>query len=127
HAMSMDFLPTIADYCGVKKLPAGVEGKTLRPMLEGKDVQLRDAMFWNMTTRNWAIRQGPWKLLFNPRDDTQKYPELDTKGKDRYFLANLEMDRSESTNLLEKFPDKGKELLKAYSGWNHALPTEPMH
>jgi arylsulfatase A len=125
-AMSMDWLPTIADYCGVKKLPEGVEGTSLRSMLQGKDIQLRDTMFWSMNKSNWAVRHGPWKLLFNPRDDTKKYPELDSKGKDRYFLSNLEMDKGEATNLIKKYPGKADEIIKVYSSWEHALPVEPI-
>lgn len=122
-AMSMDFLPTIADFCGVSKLPEEVEGTTLRAMLEGKDRQIRNTMYWNMSGDRWAVRQGPWKLLFNPRDDTKKYTKLDPI-KDRYFLANLEMDRSESRNLVQDFPDKAGELIEVYSKWKHALPIK---
>lgn len=125
-AMSMDFLPTIADWCDVSELPEGVEGTTLRSMLEGDDIELRNTMRWNMRGDRWAIRHGPWKLLFNPRDDTKKYPKLDTNGNDRYFLANLDMDRSESRNLIQEYPEKAKELLEAYQNWQHAVPTEPI-
>ena len=123
-AMSMDFFPTIADYCGVSQMPDSVEGTTLREMLKGNDLQLRDTMRWNMKSERWAVRHGPWKLLFNPRDDTKEYPKLDTKGKDRYYLANLEVDKSESRNLVREFPDKAKELIRVYQRWQHALPVE---
>lgn len=125
-AMSMDFLPTIADWCSVSEMPKGVEGRSLRSMLEGNDDELRETMHWNMRGDRWAVRHGPWKLLFNPRDDTKQYPKLDTQGKDRYFLANLGMDRSESRNLLPDYPEKAEELLELYSAWQHAVPTEPL-
>jgi arylsulfatase A len=124
-AMSMDLFPTIADYCGVSQMPSGVEGSSLRSMLEGKDKQLRDTLYWNMKNERWAVRHGPWKLLFNPRDDTKVYPKLDPK-KDRYFLANLEIDNTEGTNLVRKFPEKAWELIEVYKGWKHALPIEPL-
>lgn len=123
-AMSMDFLPTIADYCEVAGMPEGVEGTTLRSMLEGNDTQLRNTMRWNMRGDRWAVRHGPWKLLFNPRDDTKQYPKLDTAGKDRYFLANLELDRSESRNLSNEYPEKVEELISVYKDWEHAIPVE---
>ena len=122
--MSMDLLPTIADYCEVSEMPEGVEGVTLRSMLEGNDQQLRNTMRWNMRGDRWAVRHGPWKLLFNPRDDTKEYPKLDTNGKDRYFLANLEMDRSESRNLSSEYPEKVEELISVYKEWDHAIPVE---
>jgi arylsulfatase A-like enzyme len=124
-AMSMDLFPTIADWCGVSKMPEGVEGTSLRSMLEGEDTLLRDTMYWNMKSDRWAVRHGPWKLLFNPRDDTKDYPPLDPK-KDRYFLANLEMDNTEGTNLVRTYPDKAQELIEVYSKWKHALPVEAL-
>ncbi|MCZ6674288.1 MAG: sulfatase-like hydrolase/transferase [Verrucomicrobia bacterium] len=124
-AMSMDLLPTIADYCEVSKLPQGVEGTSLRSMLTGQDKRLRDTMYWNMKNDRWAVRYGSWKLLFNPRDDTKDYPPLDPK-KDRYFLANLDMDKSESRNLVREYPEKARELIEVYKGWEHALPVEPL-
>lgn len=121
-AMSMDLLPTIADYCQVSELPVGVEGMSLRNLMKN-DESIRDTLYWNMRDGRWVVRHGPWKLLFRPRDDTKDYPPLDPE-KDRYFLANLNVDRSESRNLIEEHPDKAKELMAVYSGWQHAFPVE---
>jgi arylsulfatase A len=123
-AMSMDLLPTIADYCDVSNLPVGVEGVSLRALMENNE-SIRETMYWNMKDGRWAVRQGPWKLLFKPRDDTKDYPPLDPE-KDRYFLANLEIDQSEGTNLLQTYLDKARELIAVYQGWEHAFSVEPL-
>ena len=123
-AMSMDLLPTIADYCDVSNLPVGVEVVSLRALMENNE-SIRETMYWNMKDGRWAVRQGPWKLLFKPRDDTKDYPPLDPE-KDRYFLANLEIDQSEGTNLLQTYLDKARELIAVYQGWEHAFSVEPL-
>ena len=123
-AMSMDFLPTIADYCGLSKLPEGVEGTSLRQIIH-QDKPMRDTMYWLMRDGRWAVRHGAWKLLFKPRDDTKDYPRLDPI-KDRYFLANLDLDNSESRNLVREYPEKARELIEVYSKWQHALLVEPL-
>jgi len=123
-AMSMDLLPTIADYCSVARLPDGVEGTSLRQIML-KDEPMRDTMYWLMKDGRWAVRKGAWKLLFNPRDDTKQFPPLHPV-KDRYFLANLDQDRSESRNLVREYPEKARELINLYSQWQHAQPVEPL-
>jgi arylsulfatase len=50
---------------------------------------------------NRAIRVGDWKLV---ADNKQK----------RWELYDLAKDRSESVNLVEKFPDKVQELSQAW-------------
>jgi hypothetical protein len=45
---------------------------------------------------------GPWKLLGNPQDRTKKAP---LGERDRLFLANLEHDEGEMTNVAEQHHD----------------------
>jgi arylsulfatase A-like enzyme len=119
-AMEMDLLPTIAELCGIKQLPAGVEGKSLTAMFQ-KDEPLRSVMYWKRNTQ-WAVREGDWKLLVNPRDDAHKFP-LDPV-KDKVFLANLKMDLSESRNLAAQYPDRVDHLIELYRQWQHCAPED---
>ncbi len=114
-AMQMDLFPTLADLCGLTNVPASVEGTSLRPMFT-RDEPLRDVMYWRMNDR-WLVRKGAWKLLFNPRDDSNSYP-LDPV-KDQVFLANLDMNISESENLALQYPEKVRELIEEYRQWEH--------
>ena len=113
--MQMDLFPTLADLCGLTNVPASVEGTSLRPMFT-RDEPLRDVMYWRMNDR-WLVRKGAWKLLFNPRDDSNSYP-LDPV-KDQVFLANLDMNISESENLALQYPEKVRELIEEYRQWEH--------
>lgn len=119
--MSMDWLPTLADFCGVEALPEGVEGKSLGAVLQEESATPHKAFFWKMG-RQWAVRQGPWKLIGNPRDPAEKFP-LDPE-KDALFLVNLEQDLSELENLTGRYPEKVEELKKIYLDWPYASPAD---
>jgi arylsulfatase A-like enzyme len=58
----------------------------------------------------WAVREGPWKLLHNPNDgaDPNKLSPADKE----WFLANIDQDPGEQTNLATRFPEKVEELRK---------------
>ena len=115
--MSMDLLPTIAEWCQVENIPDQVEGKSMRMVMEHSEAAGRNHGVWKLG-RQWAIRQGNWKLIGNPRDPTQKHP-LDPE-KDQLFLANLGGDITESQNYAEQYPDKVDELIEAYLAWPYA-------
>jgi arylsulfatase A-like enzyme len=119
-AMAMDLLPTIAELCGVKQLPAGVEGKSLVPMFR-HDEPPHPVLYWKLN-RQWAVREGDWKLLVNPRDDAHKFP-LDP-AKDKIFLANLQTDLSESHNLAADHPEIVDHLVDLYRQWQHCTPED---
>ncbi len=120
-AMSMDLLPTIAEWCQVENIPAQVEGRSIRAIMDNPEAAGRQDGVWKLG-RQWAIRQGDWKLIGNPRDPTQKYP-LDPE-KDQLFLVNLAQDIGESQNVASKYPKKVAELTKAYLEWTYASPDD---
>lgn len=55
----------------------------------------------------WAVRQGEWKLLGNPKDPRQ--PES-LEPEDKLFLVNLEHDLAEAANVANQHPQKVAEL-----------------
>lgn len=113
-SINYDWLPTIAELCGVKSIPAEVEGKSLLPIIDNPGDSRHDSFRWKLG-RQWAVRQGPWKLLGNPTDPSGKYP---IRGEsDLMFLVNLDEDVSEKKNLAETYPDKVKELTELYLSW----------
>src|SRR5262249_13553304 len=66
-----------------------LEGKSLRPMFEGKTRPGHEAIFWEHEG-NRAVRAGKWKLV-------EKHPG-------EWELYDLEKDRTELTNLAVKQP-----------------------
>jgi arylsulfatase len=100
----VDLVPTILELAGQKKPkhPKGAPsapGKSLVPVF-AKDGSVKHDNFWWFHEGNRAIRVGDWKLVA----DHEKPWEL-------YDLRN---DRSESTDLAVKYPDKVKSMEKEW-------------
>lgn len=116
-AFNIDWFPTIAEYCGIKKLPAGVEGKSLSGVIEKGKASPHKVFRWK-SGAGWAIRKGDWKLLGYPQDPANK-AKLDY-NKDLLFLVNLAKDSTELVNLAAQYPEKTEELMAEYMKWEYA-------
>ena len=84
----MDLFPTFAEYAGAK-LPSGVDGKSLGPILAGKQPKVRDVLYTGYRDCMRAIRDDRWKLI--------RYPLVD-----RTQLFDLSSDPRELVNLAGK-------------------------
>lgn len=115
--LSVDWLPTLADLCGINSLPDGLEGESLVPVITKGKKSAHKSFIWKLG-KSWAVREGDWKLLGNPRDQSNKYPIDEVK--DALFLANLKMDPSESVNLANRYPEMVSRLLAKYKKWKYA-------
>jgi arylsulfatase A-like enzyme len=109
----IDVLPTCLEVAGAKYprefkgnaiLP--VDGRSLLPLFRGKEVPPPDLLFWEQDG-NRAVRQGRWKLVW----------DVEVK---RWELYDLEADRTETKDLVAKFPGKVTELAAAYDRWAKA-------
>ena len=90
----MDLFPTFAEFAGAR-LPDGVEGKSIAPILNGKQAKVRDVLYTGYRTCQRAIRDDRWKLI--------RYPLVD-----RTQLFDLSVDPHELTNLADKPEHKAK-------------------
>ncbi len=84
----MDLFPTFADFAGAK-LPEGVEGKSLRPVIEVKSSKVRDLLYTGYRDCMRSIRDDRWKLI--------RYPLVD-----KTQLFDLQVDPRELNNLADK-------------------------
>ena len=81
----MDLFPTIAEFASAK-IPAGVEGKSLVPILHGNQTKVRDVLYTAYRNCQRAIRDDRWKLIRYPLvDRTQLFDLCD----DPHELVNL--------------------------------------
>ena len=121
----VDLLPTIASLVGAR-VPAGIDGIDLSPLLEGHAISERPDLYWAYGKEGapkktpqptmehdrappFAIREGNWKLLagFGGAD-----PQL----------FNLAADPTESTDVAASEPAVRARLLDKLKAWMSSLP-----
>lgn len=120
-ATSVDWLPTILELCGVS-VPADhkIDGHSLVPMLRDPAAASPHRQFHWQSGRGlegqpqWAVREGPWKLIGNPNDTSKQAPL--TKS-DRRFLVNLNDDVGETRNIADRHPEVVRRLEAAHDAW----------
>ena len=116
-AHSCDWMPTIAELCGVKLLHEKIDGKSLARVIQSDAPSPHTVLHWHMEPEaapQWAVREGDWKLIGNARDSSGK--ELSAEDK-KLFLANLSLDPSESKNLAAEHPEAVARLRQRREEW----------
>ena len=104
---SLDYTKTILDYAQIEA-PPEMEGRSLRPLVEGKDVSWRDELFLEslFTLRDNPFQEGirnkTWKYI-RMYDGVVNFLESDVDFQNRppefEMLFNLEEDPTEHHNL----------------------------
>ncbi len=86
----IDWFPTLAEFCGIELPKRVIDGKSIKDViLSDKEPSPHDSFYWRLgrgKNPEWVVREGDWKLLGNPQDNSNKAPI--TKD-DQLFLANL--------------------------------------
>ena len=107
----IDIMPTCLEVAGVKypseykghKL-TDLDGKSLLTILQGKQREGHKRIFFEHDNGR-AIREGDWKLV------------APTSAKNRWELYNLAEDRTETTNLAAKHPERVASMRQAWEQW----------
>lgn len=109
-AHGCDWLPTLAELCDVPLPKAELTGRSLGPVIRSADAPSpHDVLQWRLGNQ-WAVRQGPWKLLHNPNDDADAHKLA--KPDRIWFLANVDSDPGERTNQAAYHPEIVERLRK---------------
>lgn len=113
-AVNTDWMPTLAELCGIALDTKDLDGKSLVPVIasSASETQHSEGFCWAFKDM-WVARKGKWKLLGNPYDTSQR----DYTFTEKLFLVNLEEDPGETINLADKYPEKVKELELQYQLW----------
>lgn len=123
-AHGCDWMPTLGELCGVKP-PEDIDGRSLVPVLRGADAPSpHDVLHWQVgrgPNAQWAVRQGPWKLIGNAVDDAGVLSEQDK----RLFLSNLDADVGERRNLAADQPQIVEQLQALHRQWADASTPRP--
>ena len=120
----IDIMPTILEVAGAK-YPEEMNGQTINPLqgksllqsVMGKEFE-REALFFEHHA-NRAVILGDWKLV---SEGNNKEPYLGN-----WELYNLKDDRTETTNLMARYPDKAQELKELWDRWateNNVYPLD---
>jgi arylsulfatase A len=120
-AISTDWMPTIAHYCGVRLPDSKIDGKNIAPVIAtGRTSSPHKILHWQHGDQ-WAVREGNWKLVVNG-------PASEYKGRripaERIFLGNLAEDLSETKNLAKSYPDIVKRLTGLHQEWKKEVAQQ---
>ena len=119
-ANGVDWLPTIAEITGVPLPGRAIDGKSLLPIIQSAEAESPHEVFHWQSGKQWAVREGDWKLIVNPRDTKGDFLE----GDDAAFLSNLATDISERTNFAARHPDVVERLTRLHEEWLSQTGTD---
>ncbi len=116
----IDFMPTLVEVAGAKypetyndeKIPP-MEGTSLVPVFNDEKPAER-ALFWQYSGTR-AVRNNGWRLVSGKRSGMSSwYAGSDTTG---WELYNMKVDKTETENLIDQYPEKADSLEMLYQRW----------
>ncbi len=103
---NLDVVPTLLDYLGIPTDGLGLEGKSLRPVIE-HDRQIHRYVF-AAQGKSRVVSDGRWKLLYN----------IESATGELFDLAN---DPGETRDLAAEHPEEAGRLREVLFRWIHHL------
>jgi arylsulfatase A-like enzyme len=109
-----DLFPTLCDLTGTD-VPKGVEGKSLVPVIAGKETKVREHLFAAYKDVQRMVRDGQWKLIWYPKAE-------------RFQLFDLRADPDEVNDLsanadhAAKLKDMRALLAREQKTWGDTAP-----
>lgn len=132
-ASTIDILPTIANLTGAALPKRKIDGKNIRPLMEGRKgaKSPHEAFFYYSGRRLSGVRSGRWKLMFAQNYGTPNPPGKDGKpgrrGRRRIPLSlfDLKTDVGERKNVAAGHPKIMKRLQELAERMRNELGDGP--
>lgn len=119
--VSVDWYPTIAAVTGAKLPDRVLDGRNVMPILKSARAKTpHDSYNW-MIGKQWAVREGGWKLVMNVNDTTDKDRRDQLPKVEPVFLSNIDEDVSETKNQADLHPEVVKRLTAIHDQWVSGL------
>ena len=112
-AHGCDWLPTLAELCGLPLEAANrLNGRSLAKVIQSAAAPSpHEVLCWRFGNQ-WAVREGPWKLMRDPKTYTVSSNVSLVDG--HWFLANIPQDPGEQTNQAAAHPEIVERLKRSY-------------
>jgi arylsulfatase A-like enzyme len=116
----MDLLPTFSELAGAKT-PEGVEGKSLLPVIKGRESKVRDTLYTAYKNCQRAVRDERWKLIRYPLVNVTQLFDLSI---DPLELENLS-DKPEHADKLREMTSLLEKEMKTYGDAAPLVVADP--
>ncbi|HEC44746.1 MAG TPA: arylsulfatase [Bacteroides sp.] len=105
----VDIMPTLLEVAGAN-YPESFDGKEIKPydgislypLASGNEPRRDELLYWQWKDGK-AIREGKWKLVSDYNEPWELY--------------DMEVDQTETNNLIEDFPEVAKDLAEKWETW----------
>ena len=111
---AMDIMPTILTAAGLDPSERELDGADMMPMVADGAPTPHETLYWEQGDQT-AARRGNWKLVLNGQLVEGALPD------DKVFLADLDADPGERTNLADAHPDVVEELTADAEAWRASI------
>lgn len=118
-AYLLDIYPTVCDLVGAE-VPSGIDGRSLRPILDGDARQVRESLFLAYREVQRAVRDPRWKLIRYPRINRTQLFDLETDPHETQDLSADPAHGPQVERLLGLMRDWQRQL-------GDTLPLESAH